>query len=323
MRRRAQPAPSSNGDVLSTAIPVGELLDYWIKMVIYGRNRVGKTTLACCFGKPLLLIAFEPNQTGGATSVKLVNGVTLVKVTNSQQGCRLAQALADNPLSNWEEKGGILVPMKDKNHNPVYQGLPWITHVLDTVTSYQDCILQEICKFPKIPEQLDWGLVSEDQYRMRSERTRESLRPFLNLPVHTVFCAQEKDHNPPKESRIPNPLTRGMQQESFFAADLGGATVKWLHDSCDYIAQLYQDKEVIQVPIKIRLASGEEKEKITHQETGKIVRRLRTMYHPNYAAGFRSAKPSSVPEYIEAVTPEEMYNKVIQVIEGKYAIPKR
>jgi hypothetical protein len=48
------------------------------------------------------------------------------------------------------------------------------------------------------------------------------------------------------------------------------------------------------------------------EETGRLLRRLRTMYHPNFAAGFRSCNPEVVPEYINDPT----YEKIATVISG-------
>ena len=50
----------------------------------------------------------------------------------------------------------------------------------------------------------------------------------------------------------------------------------------------------------------------TAEETGRYVRRLRTLPHPNFAAGFRSEVPENLPEYIE----EPTYEKLLAVIRG-------
>ncbi len=274
----------SNGSVLARAVPVQEIADDFIKIVIYGKNRTGKTTLACQFPKPLLLVACDPNQTGGAKSVKGVNDVTYLRVATVKDLGKLADELRD-----------------DKTFR---------THVLDTATSIQDMVLQDLLDLPAIPEQLDWGTATRDQYRARSERTRELLRLFLNLPVHTVVCAQEKDHNPPDRDK-PEVL-RGGHAESFFAADLGGATVGWLHDACDYICRLYLDKETKEIKRTTKLPNGKVSEKVDVVETGKIIRRLRTLYHPNFAAGMRTERPQDVPEYIEDPT----FEKINRLIRG-------
>lgn len=285
----ARPKPSANGSVLSGAIPINEIGDDYLKMTIYGRNRVGKTTLACQFPKPLLLISFEPAKSGGARSVKRVPGVDYLRITSSRQAFQLAEELESN--TNYK------------------------THVLDTVTSYQDLILQEVIGKPT-PEQLDWGEISRYQYRDRSSKTKEALRPFLNLNAHTVLLAQEKDHNP-QDKEVPK-IIRTLAQESFFASDLGAAAVAWLHDACDYICQLYLDKEIRRWTEERKVAGpGNNTKKVEfEEETGRLVRRLRSMYHPNFAAGFRSENPESVPEYIEGTSPANMYAKIMAVISG-------
>lgn len=303
--------PTGKVSVLSQGIPVSEILDDFIKMVIYGRNRVGKTFLACQFPKPLLLIAFEPVQTGGAKTVKQVPGVTYLKITSSKSAFDLSDELERSRQSNWTKQNGVWAPIKDSAGNNLFEGMPFLTTVLDTATSYQDIILQEITG--RRQEQLDWGTVSQDQYRDRSSKTKEALRPYMDLPMHTVMLAQEKDHNPPKEER--NKVLRGPQLESHFASDLGGATVQWLHDATDYIARLYIDKETKEEIKKFTITTAkgkEEKETRSLVETGKLVRRLRTMYHPNYAAGFRSERPDTIPEFIEDPT----FDKIYKLIKG-------
>ncbi len=279
--KKPLPVPTRNGSVLASAIPVNKLVDEYIKIVIYGQNRTGKTTLACQFPKPLLLIAFEPARSGGARSVKRVPGVDYIKITSTTQAKQLATEL-----------------INDRKYK---------THVLDTVTSYQDIVLQEILDLPEAIEQLSWGMVTRDQYRERSEKTRELLRPFLNLNAHTVLCAKEKDHNPPDREKPK--ILRGLADESFFATDLGGATVGWLHDACDYITRLYLEKEV-KVEITKTVINKKVRENRREVETGRIVRRLRTLLHPNYAAGFRSERPETIPEFIEDPTFDKIYDLI-------------
>lgn len=294
------PSPTSGvkeGSVLSEAVPVGELENLYLKVGIYGPNRVGKTTLACTFPKPLLLVSFELNPTGGAMSVRRVPGVDYLKVTQTEKAFRLAEEL-EKSLQGYK------------------------TLVIDSVTAYQDLFLKEILNLSSLPEQIDFGGVSGEDYRRRSERVKEGVRPFLNLPCHTVVISKERDHNPPKEERV-NPRTgklqpdmrpkflRGMQQKSYVTFDLGGAAAGWLYDQLDYVGRLYLDKEVVVRKISRKAGNAEIVEE-TAEETGRYVRRLRTLPHPNFAAGFRSEVPENLPEYIE----EPTYEKLLAVIRG-------
>lgn len=302
----------TGGGFLASAIDVADLQNDWIKMVIYGQNRVGKTYLACQFPKPLLLISFEPAKSGGAMTVKKFPGTKLIRVLarpdkewpNSPIGLEGTKALADE--------------LRKSN--------PFKTIVIDSATSVQDIILQGLLALDHVPVQLGWGTVSSDQYRERSEQTKEVLRLFTDLPCHTVITAKEKDHNPPKEEKVSKSgrvspdmrpkFLRGMQLESFFAADVGGSTVSWMNDTCDYIGRLYFDKEVRQsvseIPITIGPDKGKTRKVVQEHETGRHIRCLRTIYHPNFAAGFRAADPKVVPECI----PEPTFEKIYQIIQG-------
>jgi hypothetical protein len=313
----SKPRASSNGSVLSGAIPVGRIETDFLKVLLYGINRVGKTTFACQFPKPLLLISCEPvKKSGGAKSVKKFDGVTYLKIQNKNQMVHLAEELAVSRKSNWVYDAGkkLWIERKDSAGNPIFDGEPFATDVIDTVTSLQDIVLTEILGH-KSPEQLDFGIISTDQYRERSSRTKEVLRPFLDLDANTVIIGQEKDHNPPKAER--NHLIRKRTDESFFSANAGSGTVEWLRDACDYIVQLYMDKEIVERTEQNRLPGGKLGElKTILVETGKQVRRLRTSKDMNYDGGFRSETPENVPEYIEATTSKEMFDGFMMAVKG-------
>lgn len=267
-------APAKAGSVLSEAIPIEDVNDEFLQMVVYGGNRVGKTTLACTFPKPLLLVAMEPNRTGGAMSVRKVPGVTYLRLSEKDKIVRLA------------------VELKSDNH--------FKTIVLDSATSLQDIVLKEILDLPALPEILAWGTVSMEQYRHRSEQTREVLRPFLNLQKHVVILGKEKDHNRDKERPA---ILDGFQQESFIATDLGGATAGWLHDACDYVCRLSIEKVLVEKVLKLNT-----KDSVKQMvDTGKTIRKLRTTLHPNFAAGFRAASREKIPEFIDEPTFEKIY----------------
>lgn len=278
-------AGPARGSILSQAVPIEDLEEDPIHLLLYGKNRLGKTTLACQFPKPLLLVSVEPTKSGGARSVKKIDGVSHIRLTESEKVQKLGVELRG-------DTGG-------------YQ-----TVVVDSGTSLDEMVLAEVCGWTETAEMLRWGRVTRDQYTERSERIRKVLRPYLELPCHVVIVCNEKDHNPPEGQK--SALTKGIQTESFFAAAMSGGTTRWVQDGCDYVCQLYMEKETRTVTSKVGA-----KEVAREEETGKFVRRLRTSYHPNFASGFRSENPGSVPEYIEAVTPQEMYEKFMVVVRGE------
>lgn len=270
--------------ILSEAVDVGSIKSPWIKITIYGPNRVGKTTLACKFPKPLLLLGFEPNETGGSKSVENVKGVKFIRMTTLEKTMLLGQEL---------KALGAAIPFK--------------AVVIDSATSLQDIVLKEILNLPAIPDMLRWGDASLKEYQLRSERVRHALRPFIDLPCHTVINAKEKDHNPPKEGKPE--IVQGIQMESFFSVNLGGETAGWLQDACDSICQLNIHKELREVPVK----NPDGTAGVRYTETGNHIRRLRTQYHPNYMAGLRSSTPDKVPSFID--NPD--FSKLKAVIDGE------
>ncbi len=264
----------------------------WLKFLIYGLNRTGKTSLACQFPKPLLHVGLEPNSTGGARSVSRVAGVTFERYDSSNGVIDLVGRLSrDNPYK---------------------------TVVLDTVTGYQDIIGKELKKLDKVPESIRWGEAEGDFYRERSENTRKALRAFVDLPCDTVFVAKEIDHNPPKEEKYTKSgklmpdmrprFLRGMQLDSMIGPHVGGATAQWLQDACDFVCRLYMDKEVVSQGHEVNGVTT-----YTHSETGRFVRVLRTTFHPNFFAGVRSPCPENVPDAIVNPT----WQKIAQLVNGE------
>jgi hypothetical protein len=289
------------GSILSQAIDVSELVSQWLKVCIYGENRVGKTYLACQFPKPLLLLAFEPNETGGAITVRKMKGIKYLRMKNVQPLTQLVQELKD----------GVTCDL------PGFEGKLYQSIVIDSATSLQDIILQEILGLSSPMEINSFGRVTRDQYFERSDKTRECLRLLLNLPMNTVVTAKQKDHNRQEKDK-PRMLGQ-LELQSFFGASLGTETAGWLHDACDYICRLYIEKEVI-VTEKPAILNGKQvmedgKPKMTRmeRETGKFVRRLQTIYHPNFAGGFRSDRPEIVPEFIQ----EPTYEKFAKIVRGE------
>lgn len=275
---------------MSEAVDVSEVADDNIKIVIYGENGCGKTTLACKFPKPLLLLSMEPNKTGGALSVTKVAGVKYLRVDSVERAAKLSDELRE---SN-----------------------PFRTVVLDSVTSYQDLVLKKI--LGRLPEQLNWGGVTRDQYRARSEQTKEGLRPFLNLECHVVCVAKQRDHNPPKDDKPE--IIQGVKEDgqvgllqvgSWFAADLGGATVGWLNDAADYIGHMYFDWET--KVVEGAAVNGVKRTRV--ERTGKVIRKLRTGFHPNFCARFRIPTGDDDGDEVNEIE-KPTYEKIAALIRG-------
>ncbi len=269
--------------VIDRAVPIADYEDLGFKINLYGRNGTGKTTLACTFTKPLLLLGFED----GTKSVRKVKGVKFLRVRATAQEVKAANEVC---LTDLPELAGD-TPEKYR------------TVVLDTATSLQDLVLQEILGLDKVPVQSAWGAVTMDQYRTRSEKTREFMRLFLDLPMHVVVLAQEKDHSKKAEE--------GSEQseliQPFMASSLGVSTCGWLHDNCDYICQTLIREETVQKPVPI---SG--KTKTRPVKTGLVEYCLRTLPHPIYASKLRVPRETEIPDVI--VDPD--FDKIMELIQG-------
>ncbi len=261
-KKKARRRPAKG--VLSRIVPVGEWEGGGIKINLYGRNGTGKTALACTFPKPLLLVGFED----GTKTVKKVKGVEFARV----QPIASDKAWGLNELGVLAEKAGN----------------DFVTVVMDTVTSLQDQVLCDILGLDQTPVQSSWGAVSRDQYRQRSEKTREFMRLFLNLPIHVVALAQEKDHSNKEEA-----ASDGEVLDPFIASSLGATTCGWLHDACDYICQTFIREQTESKQVTIG------KKQVTRQiKTGKTEYCLRTLPHPMYACKLRLDRGVEVPDVI-------------------------
>jgi hypothetical protein len=260
-------------------------------MLLYGRNRVGKTTFACDFPKPLLLVSLEPSPTGGAKSIKKIPGIKVLRYPDE--------------LKSSEDIS--LLPSQLK-------GSDYKTVVVDSGSSFDEILLAEICGWETTADLIAFGpnkpgaKVTTDQYTERSEKFRKIIRGYLNLRMHVVIICNEKDHNPPEGRK--SSFAKGAQSESFFGAATGSGVARWLQDSCDVVCQLLMDKEYV---TKIGKVGG--KDTPYTEETGNFVRKLRTKYHPNYAAGLRSEYgDDGVPEFVD----RPKFSDVLKIVkEGK------
>ena len=305
INRQAPPRAAAEfpaDSVLASAAPVSTLREQHAKLCLYGRNRAGKTTMACKFKKPLLLISAEPDECGGATSVADVDGVFIIRITppnKKQAGDRVHGSAKVVSIAN---------ELAAKN--------PFATVVLDTVTSLQDIVLVELMGLPKVPEMMSWGFVPDGMYQQRAEKLRETIRPLLNLTnCNVVVLAQEKDHNAQEDRGGRAKILHTMQQGSFLAPALGATNAQWLQDACGYVVQIYEDEVMQEVSVPMSNPDGTPAPpSVQTVGTGRRQRHLRLLYHPNFAAGGRWTYRSDMPEFVTAPDPDGLYAAMAQYI---------
>lgn len=291
--------------MLERAIAVASMPIAPISILMYGKNRTGKTTVACQAEKPLLVVSFEPADSAGIESVRKIPGVYVVRI-------------AEPDAKNWNrstEEAVMLASELAQGSAHNYKSV-----VVDSTSSMQDRILQELMQLPAVPDQQSWGTVQGDLYIRRSEKLRELIRPFLNLKIPTkIFLSKEKDHNPPVKEEYTKSgklmpdmrpkFLRGLQTESFIGPDIGGATVGWLQDACDCVTRLFIEEEQVK---KKYILNGKAREE--WRTTGKYAHYLRLKYHPNFAAGIRSCNPENVPEVMTMPTAELLFKELMRII---------
>lgn len=281
-RPKTKPKTTKRKGILSKMQPVEEMDRPPLRVCIYGPNRAGKTYLACQFEKPLALIAFEPSK-GSYQSVADIPGVEYIRLTKIEEIAELARELQEDTY--------------------------YKTVVPDSATSLQDVVLCDILGMEEMPVSLSFGTVTSDQYRERSETTRELLRTFMSLPQDVIVTAKERDHNPRRydeEGNLdmrPN-FVKPLEVQSYYGVDIGGAAAGWLQDSADYLFRLYKERKILKKKIKVGT-----KEKIKAVETDEYVRHLLVDYHPNFAGGCRlGSNRDKLPE--EGILVEPTFQKL-------------
>lgn len=311
---------SVNGDILDSGVQSSDLSSTKITAALYGRNGVGKTTFACQGKGPIALIAIDPSPTGGSRSINRQDVVVF----------RVAARFLEGKDGRYERVKGSekVLAIVDAIRQRSAQGkVPFSKVVIDGLNSWFEVILSEVLgtEYESMPAILSKGKVSTDQYVERSERLIRYLRPVLDLPCDVWLLAQEKDHNPPRDdrdrvrgSKLMREAHSSAQEGSFYSFAISDEATRWVQNACDFVMQLYEENEFREekspdvvfnnqtVPGTVQLVP-----------TGRRVKRLRCQYHTNYAARFRSPDYRSVPDYIEAPTPEDRYQAFLDVIAGR------
>lgn len=252
--------------------------DMGIQINIYGRSGTGKTTLWSTFPKPILVAICSGSQRSGE--------LRSIAVEDRKQ-------INSVTLKNSEEFGELV---KYQTESTEYK-----TVVLDHVSGLQDLVLSELLGIDELPEQKSWGLASREQYGQCALQIKTYLRTLLDLTCNVVIVGQQRDFGTGDDSdEITMP---------YVASAVTPSVVGWLNPACDYICQTFIREQTVSKQVKI---SG--KPKMVTERTGRMEYCLRTGPHATYTTKFRVPKGSPLPEVI--VDPD--YNKIMQVIQGKY-----
>lgn len=308
-QRVVQAAPQVPG-----IVSAGSLKRSWMKVLLYGRNRVGKSRLSAEWPKPMLAIACEPRENGGADTLIGVDGVDVAVV-------------ALKPLPGEMNGGSVKVEaLLDWMESTV--PVPYQTVTID-VTALQDIVLGEIMgwetvdKVKQRPKRGGGGGPGRPEFMERANRCINVFRRLKDLPCHVLFIGQEKDHNPTKDedgNAVGSKMLMSAQEKSYMGVTLGEASALWLQNACQHIHQLSMDAEMTSTTTTVDVAGVPTSQTVTHA-TGRYVRRLRWGYSPNYQTGVTlPAGVREVPEFIETNDPKAMYEDVVRVASGQRAL---
>ena len=147
-------------------IPVGEVKDY-LKMVVYARGKIGKTTFGASGAPDLKTLIIDFNEQG-TISVKKRKNVFRYEV------------------QYWQELDWIYWYLRAGKHN-------YDVVCLDTVTSMASICMKfalgdeaarDASRDPLVPDKRAWGKVGQ-LMQLR-------LIDFRNLPMHTIYMAHER-----------------------------------------------------------------------------------------------------------------------------------
>jgi len=209
----------SSGGVLDNVVPIEDMASTGVKMCLYGRGKTGKTSLACTFPKPLLLLGTED----GTKSVRSCKGVDFLRLSASSQVDEVASAIADT----------------------------YKTVVLDTAGGLQDMIMKEILGLDDLPVEKSWGMAGREQWQSCGVQTKERLRALLDLAdtsgVNVVIIAHERNFNDEGGSELIFP-TVGVA--------LTPSTAGWLNGACDYLCQTFLREQTTTKAVKVAGKEG-------------------------------------------------------------------
>lgn len=151
--------------VISKIKPVSAL-PLELKVVCYGRAGSGKTTFACTFPKPLLIIDASEQGTDSVLDVKDVDVLR---------------------LSNWEDlTDAYWYVKKSKKYKTV---------VIDTVSNCQDFAIKHVLEEnSKSDEEVGgWGTMTRKEWGKVSTLMKTELLNFRDLPgINVVFIAHDR-----------------------------------------------------------------------------------------------------------------------------------
>lgn len=220
------------------------------KLLVYSRNKKGKTTFAMSAGIPKTLV-LDPEK-----------GTDMMKTKNPHVW----------PVSKWSDvqefwgavRTGLLSP-KVLGTGPEEEPFEWIS--CDGLTKLNNMALKFVLK---VQEQRDLdrrpGMVQRQDYNKSGELMKDFINDLFSLQMGVVFTAQERMITGASGDDDED----AEEQEAFFVPDLPAGVRGTINSVVDVIARLYV--------VTLSLNDGREVKQ----------RRLQIGIHDRYDTGYRS-----------------------------------
>lgn len=266
-----------DGDSYPGATPVAKK-KFKTSSAIYGRSGSGKTTLSSTWPKPILYLNILDN---GTDSISDVEDVEVVDITDSEEL---------RELILWCHKKARRGKLKYK------------TIILDTITQLQGILVTELADklkltFKEGKKAGDFGTLTRQHWGQISGDLKAVIMDVRNLPVESVFIAQERIFNMPDEE------DDGLDQ---LEPEVGPRLMKSVKDDLNASVSI-----IASTFIRIKVSKErDEKKKLKKQITKQYCLRLGP--NPVYTTKIRKPKGIEVPDYIVDPT----FRKIKAIMKG-------
>lgn len=263
----------SSGDPISRIRPV--TVPDELKILLFGDSGTGKTRVWSSFpGKILVALASCSDRPGELLSVDYEDRKKIDEVV-----------LKESPE---------IVSLAEHAASGKYK-----TMVIDNLTGFQDLVLGEVLG-RDIPEQKSFNFCGRDQWGECSKRTKHLLRLVLDLPIHVVIIAHQRDlrkRDTEGDLIVEEDPTNEVGSIPYIGAGVQPAVCNWIHPAVSYSCFTYIRRKTSKLTNVI-----DGKKVITEVQEKGVEFCMRTGASEKYMTKFRV--PKGVPELpMELVNP--------------------
>lgn len=258
------PQQTKPANLFNDAVPVSSLPTDGVKFLIFGMSGTGKTTLACDFPKPLLLVRPEEVE-DGSRSVRTVPGVDVTPCM-----------VDPNQLSEVVE---------GQRSTGKYR-----TIVLDGVDRLQDLVTKKHMGLHDVPVQMTYMAVPEADWNIIGITLKAHIRDLLRLTVQGTNVVLLGGERSVGEGDDRNKQRRFQSQAPHIMVSLTPSTTGWLHAICDYNVHTFTRPKTIEVEGTV----AGKKQKMTKQIDQQDFC-LHVAAHDLYMTKFRKPKEQELP----------------------------